>query len=288
MAGIEDYWHIHLSYRSGLNYGEIGPYYLDISEKGNYPFTLTNELPVATIDGKERVFSITILNYGLGLWDQYYTGNKQVEELLAVQNWLLENQLDDGSWLNDFQVFNFPERWTSGMGQGLAISFLIRSLVNDLIDKETGENAIRKALDFMLSDRLINQTACGRMIEKIEGQETNNLNGFVFALYGVLDYCIYTGDRTLFDEFEQTLRCMLPKYNFSGWSYYDQNRFISSRFYHRLHMAMMESLHAITGEEIYRNTLRKWKRGHAFFPVFVILKALEKVRDFRIMTTMDR
>ena len=96
LIGREDYWHLRLR---PLPVNLIQKeYFHDMYKKGFYDGELKNNIPIYYLNGIYPVyFHITTLNYGLGLLSRLNRGEKTRSEILMIVNWLLSNQLADGS-----------------------------------------------------------------------------------------------------------------------------------------------------------------------------------------------
>lgn len=71
------------------------------------------------------------------------------------------------------------------------------------------------------------------------------LNGWMFALMGVRDYALLTGDATVMSTAERLaadLARALPRFDTGYWSLYDLAGDVASPFYHDLHVAQLEAL----------------------------------------------
>jgi len=92
------------------------------------------------------------------------------------------------------------------------------------------------------------------------------LNGFVIALLGIYDFCVFTHDQLaeqLFDEGVSTLCRHIndfdPNYPFK-LSYYDRYEHTVSIEYHLLHIKLMQTMHEITKKVIFRKYKERWER----------------------------
>lgn len=90
----EDYWHVNMPLRK-KNKFDLNTYHLDITKKAEYPFKINDNIPIVNINGKETELVITIVSYGLGLIDVGF--EKNIEKLISITKWLVENQDADGS-----------------------------------------------------------------------------------------------------------------------------------------------------------------------------------------------
>lgn len=95
------------------------------------------------------------------------------------------------------------------------------------------------------------------------------------------DYCVEINDLKLFDEYVESLVNLLPKYNLGWWSYYDLSGSISSRFYHQLHIDMMDVLGHLTGHLIFKKYADAWRVGLKFSLIFILMKSMQKLWNIK-------
>ncbi|BAX78634.1 D-glucuronyl C5-epimerase family protein [Labilibaculum antarcticum] len=285
-----DYWHPRLKFRQDISYREY--YYLDFSAKGNYPYELKDGIPLVEMNNVSREFSITILNYGLGLIDLYTNKHSDLlaKRIESILSWVLENQEKDGAWRNYYEVdfLGLKSGWTSAMGQGLAISFVYRCYNHGFLYYDVAYSVIDKAKSYMLTEDLNVLTDSGYVLQEFGGTSENVLNGFIFALYGIRDYCSFINDMSLFKQYVSTLKILSSKYNyFKIWSYYNTNKAISSSFYHQLHIEMMNSMFFLTSEKAFFSIAKRWELGKWIKLPFIVLKSTQKLINHNSITTLS-
>lgn len=288
LSGKADYWHLR---ERAVDKKLLSPgiYYLDMKEKGVYPGEMDKGVPVFYLNGIHRgFFSITVLNYGLGLLNRLHNGENVKHELQQVLDFILKEQDPDGAWRYDIPqevTHEMAGGKVSGMTQGLAISFLVRCQRVGLLSKEDCLNAIIPAKNLMLSPLCVNQIKGEPFIEEFNvSGGTSVLNGSMFALLGLFDYEKFIGEEGEFSRFENALRNLLPLFCFGCWSYYDRHGSLCSKFYQQLHVDLMEVFYQLTGNPTYRQYGKRWEKGlkYAFF--FIMLKAAQKLFQIRAWT----
>jgi heparosan-N-sulfate-glucuronate 5-epimerase len=286
IIGKEDYWHVATPYRN-KNALDISTYPLDLTKKANYPFEIKNNIPVVTINNVPTEIATTILFFGLGLIDTGY--RKNTDTLSSIIKWLTDHQENDGSWKINYadKTYHLESGWYSGMVQGLAISFFIRTVNLKLIDETKGKQIIEKALDFMLSGKTISIYKDCKIIDEYGSTNTCVLNGFIFSLISLWDYGVFKNDFSLFQTYENSLNNILKKYHYGLWSYYDIKRIIASSYYHRLHINMLTWLNTVAPDDIYKSSLKKWKRGLYFKAFYILAKAFQKFFNLSKIDTLD-
>ena len=242
---------------------EVAGYYNDLTEKiiQDDPNILVPQYHVDT--GEKIYFSIGIFQYGLAAYDLFLRTGEEIykEKLIACAEWAVENQQDDGSWVTF--AFETPERPYSSMAQGEACSMLLRAmLVKD--DSRYAESA-KKAISFMLIPRRDGGTTeyVGEDVYLYEFTEQPLvLNGWIFSYWGLRDYAVASKNKEIEKVADATLQTMLktlPQYDLGYWSRYDLTKRIASPFYHELHIAQLQVMYDLTGEEQFNHYAKKWK-----------------------------
>lgn len=262
-------------------------YYNNLTEKvtrgGDY------DVPKSFVDtGEEIYFSIEIFQYGLGAFDLYLLSKKKdgamLRKAVACAEWAIVNQQGDGAWVTF--AYETPDYPYSAMAQGEAISLLLR------VYQETNEEkylaTAKKAKEFML----LSFEEGGPT--KYEGgdvylyecpKDPLILNGWIFSLWGLMDYCKVVDDANAKDVLNRTLATLerkLPDFNLSYWSMYEDGKRISSPFYHKLHVAQLNVMYDLTGKEVYKIYADKWHKYELnwfYRKLAFIKKACQKVLE---------
>lgn len=277
----------HVNQAQGTEYSktDVKGYYNDLTEKVSKFGREDNEVPSIKIDsGEEVYFSIAIFQYGLGAYDLYLKSKDQsmLEKTLACADWALKNQQSNGSW------FAFPfenqQHPYSSMAQGEGISLLLRAFI--VTGNDNYLKAAEMAKDFMLLPIEKGGTA------RYEGDnvflyeytyEPLILNGWIFSIWGLYDYCKYIGDEGSWKVLDATLNSLkkkLPDYDIKYWTKYDDGKRICSPFYHRLHIAQLNTMYDLFGDQIYKEYADKWEAYQNSFwksKLAFLKKALQKV-----------
>jgi hypothetical protein len=113
------------------------------------------------------------------------------------------------------------------------------------------------------------------------------LNGWIYAIFGLLDFQRHTGRDDVAAVYDQTLatpEADLPRYILpDGWSVYDSLGRVASPFYHSLHIHLMDAVARLSGREAFIAALRTfagadtaWKRF-----AYTAKKIGDKIRDRR-------
>ena len=276
----------HVNQGPGTCYSktEIAGYYNDLTEKitQDAPDILVPKYHVDT--GEEIYFSIGIFQYGLAAYDLFLKTKDEVykKKLIACADWAVENQQMDGGWVTF--AYSHPEAPYSSMAQGEGISMLIRAEL--VTEEQCYTNAICKAKDFMLKpigEGGTTEYADGNVIFYESTVIPAVLNGWIFSLWGLYDYCKYTNDdetRTILDSTLETLKRKLPDFDMKYWSKYDAGNRVCSPFYHKLHIAQLNTMYDLFGDSAYKEFAEKWERYQNSFwkrKKAFLKKAIQKI-----------
>ena len=283
-------WHVNQDIGKHFAKDEICGYYNNMKEKvTKMPDLLhSNEFPKLNLEGgKFTVFPVAIFQYGLGCYDLYLETQEDcyIKKFMQCVKWAINNQDEKGRW-NNFSHY-CPQTPYSAMAQGEAASLLIRAY--KYTDNTKYLEAAQKALDYMLLPLEDGGTT------KYEGAEAYLMeytfkgmvmNGSIFAWWGLYDYVLVTGDTGKYkkaqDDTLSTLIKILPNFKCSYWSMYSLDGLIASPFYHNLHVAQMQAMYELTGEEIFKRYAKKWERQQKnpiCRSLSFIRKAYQKIRE---------
>ena len=263
---------------------EVAGYYNDLTEKvtRDDPNIL---VPMYHVDtGEEIYFSIGVFQYGLAAYDLYLTTHNDVykNKLIACANWAVENQQEDGGWVTF--AYNKPEAPYSSMAQGEGISMLIRAAI--VTDDKRFADASAKAKEFMLKPISEGGTTEYKGEDVLFYEDTDNpviLNGWIFSLWGLYDYCKYFQDKeasVILQKTLGTLKRKLSDFDTGYWSKYDNGKRICSPFYHKLHIAQLKTMHDMFGDTIYKEFADQWEKYQGGFwnpKRAFIKKAMQKI-----------
>lgn len=278
----------HVNQGPGTCYSknEVAGYYNDLTEKvtKDDPNIL---VPMYYVDTGEKIyFSIGIFQYGLASYDLFLKTNDKVykDKLIACAEWTVENQKANGGWIT-FD-YNNPEHPYSSMAQGEAISLLIRAHI--VTGEEKFMTAAHKAKDFMLKPisegGTTEYTENGAVLHEVTNHPVV-LNGWIFSLWGLYDYCKYFKDVEVIKVFKTTLTALkkqLPEFDVKYWSKYNAGKMICSPFYHKLHIAQLRVMYELFSDEIYKEYADKWEKYQKSFwkpKAAFVKKAMQKIFD---------
>ena len=285
-------WHVNQDLGKYFSKDEIRGYYNNMIEKvTKMPELLENdELPKLNLDGGQSTcFPVAIFQYGLGAYDLYLeTKDKRYEKkFLQCVDWTIEKQDKEGRW-NNFSHYS-PDTPYSAMAQGEAVSLLVRAYKHTEDIKYL--NAAKKALDYMLlpleegGTTKYENDAMYLMEYTFKGMV---MNGSIFSWWGLYDYVLCTKDNGKYrDAMTGSLKSLvkiLPQFKCFYWSMYSLDGLYASPFYHNLHIAQMQAMYVLTGEEIFNEYAICWKKQQNNFlckSLAFVNKSIQKILEKR-------
>jgi len=277
------FWHGTPEVNENAPIYEIGEYYMPFLYKAKYKGPFDNQrVPLLDYKGKigKQYNPIAIAQYALGHYN-IFKRKGDVEHLnifLNQANWLVEhlekNRKGLYVWNHYFDweyrtVLKAP--WYSALSQGQGISVLVRAFLET--QQEKYENAAKnafKSFENEISEGGVRYTDEKGYIwfeEAITNPPTHILNGFIWSLWGVYDYFLFTKEKIaeeLFNKSIETLEKNLRFYDINFWSLYDLSqtklRMIASPFYHNLHIVQLKILYKLTRRDIFKHYADKWNK----------------------------
>ena len=276
------FWHGEAEVNENAKPGQVGEYWMTFIQKAHYGGPFDNEgIPLLDYHGTigRQYNPIAIAQYALGHFNLYRRNHDEHHRtvFLKVSDWLrdhLEKNADGFAvWHHhfDWEYFKLLKApWYSGLAQGQGISVLLRAYL--LTSKESYLDAARRAFEVFLHDlskggvRYIDPDGHWWVEEYITDPPTHILNGFIWALWGIYEYALVSNDAyagELFSKGVATLEARLYDYDTGYWSLYDlapnRMRTLASPFYHRLHIAQLKVMHAITKSDLFIKTAGRWE-----------------------------
>src|SRR6266550_7965992 len=204
------FWHDVPQASPNAQVHELGEYYMPFVEKADYSGKYDSAgIPQLDYHGDIglQYNPIAIAQWGLGNCNLFLRTHdeERKKKLLSASDWLCAHleQNASGVWVWN-HYFDWEYRtplkspWYSGLAQGQGISLLLRSY------RETSETSYLEAAHRAFSS-FRESTAEGGVIfsdgggdlwieEYIVSPPTHILNGFIWAVWGVYDYFLATGD----------------------------------------------------------------------------------------------
>lgn len=281
----------HVKQDIGLFYNkfQIMGYYNDLTEKVLRDNQLgTNGLPCLLTEKDESVvFPISVFQYGLGAYDLFLStkDSTYLSKFALAVDWALENQQENGAWNNFYYVF--PQNPFSAMAQGEGVSLLVRAYTYFSDIKYL--LSAKKAIDFMVTSIELGGTAKAFEDKFFLLEFTHKsavLNGWIFAIFGLYDYTLISRDDYYLDILNRTLLTLkneIPNFDNGFWSLYNLDRsIIASRFYHKLHIALLKALYDLSDIDTFKYMYQKWEKydGKLYYRLKAFLiKAVQKLKE---------
>lgn len=206
-------------------------------------------------EGSNKLFPVAIFQYGLGCYDLMILGQDSdlmKAKFLKQVEWAANNIEDNGLWNNFGEIY--PNAPYGAMAQGEGASLLIRAYV--LTNDNKYLKIAKKAIDAMLIDIKDGGTTLYDGEDVILLEYTHKpavFNGWIFAIFGLLDYVIISKDERYREYLNRTLMALekkLPQIYNGYWSKYDLGKIIASPFYHNLHIAQLKVLYEYTNLDV--------------------------------------
>jgi heparosan-N-sulfate-glucuronate 5-epimerase len=218
---------------------------------------------------------IPVAQMALGFWELLLEGEDVRGRFLERADWLMSRARScprgDGlAWYTDHPLpkYGLAEAWPSAMGQGEAMSVLLRA--HDLTGAPAYLEAARAAyepLRFDIAEGGVTRRIDGRLV--LEEYPTERpcaiLNGWIFALFGVyeLGANAHPPALELFAESVAGLLALLPRYDVGWWSrysLYDHGRAdLAKPFYQRLHPVLLDGLARVHADSRLGAMARRWE-----------------------------
>jgi heparosan-N-sulfate-glucuronate 5-epimerase len=235
-------------------------YYLDLSAKTTS----------STAEAPERLVPAGLAQLALGWWERSLGGEERALEAFDDTCRLLRERAvpRDGAllWPYDMAVpkYRLQPPWFSAMAQGQIASVFVRAASRDDAAAETALQALRPLLD--RSETFVVETKAGPVLEEAPTTPPSCvLNGWIYALWGVRDVAVGLGSAeaaVLLDESVRALLATLDEYDTGWWSRYSlwaDGRDLAKPFYHRIHVAQLEALHALTAVPEFAAVAARWR-----------------------------
>ena len=262
---------------------KLARYYIDLNRRlgedfSEYQFDAAG-VPLSRFHKKPdwKHNPITVCQYGLHHYNRYLgnQSDKSREIFLTQANWLVDHadEVEHGAivWKYQFDILshNITAPWVSGMAQGQALSVLLRAfqLTNDKRYLSPVKGAWSIFHIPVTDGGVISYFPDGKpIIEEYPSpdQLVGVLNGFIFAIFGIYDYALFTDEKSDYQfcsQFIDSLAHNLHRYDCGFWSYYDlkQPLRLASKPYHRIHIEQLNQLHRITNQRVFRSRHDRWK-----------------------------
>jgi heparosan-N-sulfate-glucuronate 5-epimerase len=246
-------------------------YFNDLTGKANWTgATGAYGVPVVQTDTDPAFsFPIVVFQWALGNWDAALLGRlpNGKERLMQAARWAAETIDERGGWSCWHALRRPTISYYSAMAQGEGLSVLARAAISEpdgpwrdvaarayYFLMNSGEEGLTRRFDDILA------------LEEYPGDAMPAvLNGWMFALVGIVDYAVLTGDPAVAAQsraLAADLARALPRFDTGYWSTYDLAGNVASPFYHELHIAQLDALARVFPEQEadFRRTREAFRR----------------------------
>ncbi len=269
MLSGRSYYHVPQGIGRAFVPGRLRGYFNDLTGKADWSgITDASAIPMnQLLDGRTCYFATTIVQKALGHHDRYLLAGRRADRdaFLRLCVWLVDQQDGQGGW-DVSDMLRLPRGFRySAMPQGEAVSALLRAyeMTDDVRFMVSAEKALHVMLTPVEQGGTGNYAAGGLTLEECPSMTRNTiLNGWVFALFGIYDFCLATGDAAHSRTFTRSLGTLaneLGRFDAGYWSYYDQQGALASPFYHDLHISQLRALHMASGLDDLQQAVDRWE-----------------------------
>jgi len=285
-------------------------YYNDLRGKVAWKGPRIGSLPALYFPrfDREVLFPVMVLQYGLGSIDRLRLDGAAdcSEHVAAVAEWVV-SELRTKDYLPSLTAFSDSAEGlysdNSAMVQGQTLSFLVRVVRQGLAPDRVLEQArqiLPRVWENMIAPVDTGGTALSEgdrlyFCEYCRKDRHVVLNGWIFALFGLLDYWDYRREDCFLQPLRATTATLAEEaasfLMASDWSRYDNLGRAASPSYHALHVHLFDALrrlfprHPAFGlcHQRLARGLRPWNRLR-----FTLLKIKDKLRDRNAYVTQGR
>lgn len=203
--------------------------------------------------------------------DEYFQNQEYVKFDNCVK-WIIDNsQLEDSARFLNYNydwLYGMKKPWKSAMAQGLAIKTLTQAYENSKDSNYLAAitellNSFYVPVDSGGIAYLLSDTAFWyEEYSHINSQKPMILNGMMFSLDGLYYNYEKTGNKKSLDLFSKGINALeikLKNYDNGSLSYYDNQKNISTEYYHNIHVTLLMKFYEITGSNIFKEYYEKWE-----------------------------
>jgi hypothetical protein len=264
-------------------YDKLGPYYMTFAGKAEYPGPFDSD-GIPLLEYRRAIGRyynpIAIAQYALGCYNRHhYTADEAAgERFFKIADWLKENLEANKAgvpvWNHQFDA-PYDELVTaptySGVAQGQGISVLVRAC-EETSRLDYGDAATKAFQAFekeAAEGGVVFRDADGLpwLEEYVVDPPSQILSGFLWALWGIYDFALWSGQRRarqLFKDCAWTLRQNLSRYDVGFWSLYElpaegRAPVLASAYHHHLHVVQLYIMHRMAADDAFGTWVDRWE-----------------------------
>ena len=229
--------------------------------------------PYIDVPNKKNIYyPITIGMAGLAVFNTYLISKleKDKQRFLKFCDWFYHNALIDElgvRWMTDVALpqYHNTKPWQSAFAQSRGISVLLRGyqLTNKIEYAEMAKKALMPFEIAVSSGGVTSFTEWGPFYEEYTASiPTLVLNGMMFSLFGLCDYCRVFSDTSaqqLYENGLDTLENILPQFDLGYWSRLNLCRADwypridpATLSYQKLHILQLHILYKLTQRPVFK------------------------------------
>jgi len=191
------------------------------------------------------------------------------QRVINQVNWLVENISEDGTWKQYYKLpyYKMEMPWVDGMGQGLAISALIRAykLTANYDYLDTAKKAFnpfqKKIKD---GGNLFIDNKRKTWIEECPSNPAPHiLSGFMYALFGVYDLYkikLHNSAGELWEKGINTLEKNIHRYDLGFWSKHNLiDEYPAEYGFHKIHIEQLKALYKLSEVKKFKEYYKKFE-----------------------------
>lgn len=279
----KEFNHIQIHCANFNSSSQLGAYYLNMEEAfeqyDNGVFGDFDEQGIPMVGwGKQAIYSsVNIAQYGFILHDKWLKNpiDEYLQVLTSCLNKLIELESHEGElifWRENYssERYNLSANWASAMASGECLSFYLRmyQITNNSVLLEKAKKIIN-GFDIPTSKNgIVYYDKDGDLwLEEYPSKPASRvLNGYIYALLGLVDYYRVTEDSRVKEKIDAcfiTLEKNISLFDAGYWSYYDLYYKELVKYYYQknVHVPLLEVLYKLSGKKIFKHYAKKWKKN---------------------------